>query len=184
MALNDNATLVVGSGNYFKAPVGTAMPADLTAPEVAWENIGNTSLTDIMSISSDGGDATVLGTLQNKSLRTTYSARTESFAIALQQFDQAALMLYYGSNATILPDGSVGVPEDPEPTDSAFLAVFVDGENIFAFYAPKAEIFRGDDVSLSDTETLASLPISVKPLKYQDNPWTYAVTPLGSVVGS
>ena len=29
----------------------------------------------------------------------------------------------------------------------AFLAIFVDGENVFAFYAPKAEIYRADDMS-------------------------------------
>jgi hypothetical protein len=55
----------------------------------------------------------------------------------LQQFDVNGLKLYYGSNAPILPDGSVGVPSDPTPTQAAFLAVFVDGENVFAFYAPR-----------------------------------------------
>jgi hypothetical protein len=42
------------------------------------------------SASSDGGDATVIGTLQNKSLRTTYATRTETIAITLQQFDKPA----------------------------------------------------------------------------------------------
>lgn len=52
MAKNDAATLVVDSGNYFIAPVGTAIPADLKAPEVAWENIGHTSIEDIFNTSS------------------------------------------------------------------------------------------------------------------------------------
>ena len=188
MALNDNATLVIGSGNYLTNAVGTPMPADLLDPNagivdpaVDWENVGHTSLEDIFSISSEGGEATVIGTLQNNSLRTKYSARTETMAIILQQFDKAALKLYYGSNAPELPDGTIGVPEQPVPTTAAFLAIFVDGENVFAFYAPKAEIYRGDDLSISDTESLAGLPIGIKPMKYGTNTWTYAITPLGTV---
>jgi hypothetical protein len=180
VALNDAATLVIGSGNYLTAPVGTAMPTDLTAPDVAWESIGHTSLEDIFGATSEGGDATVLGTLQNKSLRTSYSPRQETFAVKLQQFDKPGLKLYYGSNAVELADGSLGVPQDPEPTEVAFLAIFIDGENVFAFYAPKAEVFRGDDIDLSSAEALASLPLSVKPLVYQTNTWAYAVTPLAA----
>jgi hypothetical protein len=57
----------------------------------------------------------------------------------------------------------------------------VDGDNVFAFYAPKAEIYRADDLSLADTESLAGLPLGVKPMAYGNNAWTYAVTPLGAV---
>lgn len=179
MALNDAATLVIGAGNYFTAPTGTAMPADLTAPGAAWTNVGHTSLEDIFAIASEGGEATVLGTLQNKSLRTKYSARTEKMTFTVQQFDEDSLKLYYGSNAPTLPDGTLGVPTEPVPTTCAFLVIFIDGANEFAFYVPKAEIYRADDVSLSDTESLAGLPLGVTPLQYQTNNWTYAVTPLG-----
>ncbi|MFF3249736.1 hypothetical protein ACFYWP_01730 [Actinacidiphila glaucinigra] len=179
MALNDNATLVIGSGNFLTAPVGTDIPDDLLVPTSPWDAVGHTSLEDIFSITSEGGDATVVGSLQSKSLRTKYSPRTETMAFTLQQFDVPGLRLYYGSNAPILPDGSVGVPQDPAPTVCAFLAVFVDGENYFAIYAPKAEIYRADDVSFGDTESLAGLPLGVKPMSYGSNSWTYAITPLG-----
>jgi hypothetical protein len=184
LALNDNATLVVGSGNYLTAPVGTPMPDDLLVPTSPWESIGHTSLEDVFGITSEGGEATTIGSLQNKSLRTKYSARTETMTFTLQQFDKAALRLYFGANAPTLPDGSIGVPADPEPTQAAFLAVFVDGENQFAFYAPKAEIYRNDDMAIADTESLAGLPLGVKPMVFGTNPWTYAVTPLGGVVAS
>lgn len=181
MAVNDNAVLVIDSGNYFTAPVGTALPLDLASPEAAWKAVGHTSLEDIFSTSSEGGEATVIGTLQKKNLRTTYSPRTETLNFTLQQFDQEGLKLYYGSNAVVNADGTLGVPVSPTPTIAAFLAIFVDGENHFAFYAPKAEIFRSDDPEFSDTESLASLPIGVKPVQYQSNTWAYAVTPLASV---
>lgn len=184
MALNDNATLVIGSGNYLTAPVGTDLPDDLLVPTSPWSAVGHTSLEDILSISSEGGEATTIGTLQNKSLRTKYSARTETIALTLQQFDIAGLKLYYGSNAPVLANGTVGVPTDPTPTVTAFLAVFVDGENYFAIYAPKAEIYRADDISFGDTESLAGLPIGVKPMAFGSNTYTYAITPLGASVAT
>ena len=73
------------------------------------------------------------------------------------------------------------IASSPVPTVCAFLAIFIDGENVFAFYAPKAEVYRGDDMSISDTENLASLPLAVKALQSGTNPYTYAVTPLGDV---
>ncbi|WP_327431416.1 phage tail tube protein [Streptomyces sp. NBC_01236] len=184
MAINDDATLVVGSGNYLTAPTGTAMPADLLTPTSPWQNVGHTSLEDVFGITSEGGEATTIGSLQNKSLRTKYSARTETMTFTLQQFDTVALKLYFGANAPILPDGSVGVPTEPEPTQAAFLAIFVDGDNHFAFYAPRAEIYRADDMAISDTESLAGLPLGVKPMAYGNNAWTYAITPLGGVMAT
>lgn len=177
--IDDAAVLVIGSGNYFTAPVGTPAPEDLLAPESPWENVGHTSLDDVFGVTSDGGDATVLGTLQNKSLRTSYSARTETLAFTLQQFNAAGLRLFYGSNAPTLPNGMIGVPNDPQPTQCAFLVVFLDGDNHFGFWAPKSEIYRADDMAMSDTESLAGMPLGVKPMAYQSNAFTYAVTPLG-----
>lgn len=182
--INDDATLVIGSGNYFTSPTGTEFPADLLAPMSPWGNVGHTSLEDIFAVSSEGGEATVLGTLQNKSLRTKYSARTETMTFTLQQFDTDGLRLYYGANAPILPNGLLGVPAEPVPTVCAFLVIFIDGDNHFAFYAPKAEVYRADDFSASDTESLAGLPLGVKPMVLGSNAWTYAVTPLGGTVES
>lgn len=184
MALNDSAVLAIDSGNYFTAAPGTPLPADLRSPESAWTSIGHTSLEDIMTIESDGGDAEVLGSLQNRSLRTRRAARTETFAIILQQFDEPGLKLYYGANSKKLSDGTMSVPNDPKPTVCAFMAIFVDGENVFAFYAPKAEIIRGDDIEFSDTESLMGLPLVVTPLAYEGNDWAYSVTPLAATSGS
>lgn len=180
MALNDAATLVIGAGNFFKAPAGTSLPADLLDIDTPWENVGHTSLEDIFGLDSEGGEPSILGTLQNKTLRTKYSDRVESFTFTLQQFDEDSLKLYFGDNMVDLGNGALGVPSNPAPTESAFLAVFVDGTNVFAFYAPKAEVYRGDTMSLSDTESLAGLPLKVTPLQYQTNQYTYAVTPLAA----
>ena len=184
MAIQDGSTLVINTGNYFLAPVGTAAPADLLAPGGAWENVGHTSLEDIFSLTSDGGEATVLGTLQSKSLRTSYSSRTETMRFTLQQFDSDSLRLFFGRNMKETNDERfLGVPQTPQPTQAAFLVVFIDGENTFSFYAPKVEILRGDDMELSDTESLAGLPLDVKPMIYTPaggvaNTWAWAVSPI------
>lgn len=182
MALDINYTLVPGAGNYFVAPTGTAFPADLTTPAAPWASIGHTSLEDILDLTFEGGEKTVLGTLQAKSARTTYSPTSEEFAVVLQQFDAASLALYFGSNMVSINGGELlGIPQSPEPTEVAFLAAFYDGSRVFAFYAPRVEILRGDDPDFGDAENFAGLPLAVTPLIYDTNTWAYAVTPLDYV---
>lgn len=181
MALIDNATLVVGAGNFYTSATGQAFPTDPLAVASPWENVGHTSIEDVFGIEEEGGEATVLGTLQNRTLRTRYSDRVETFNFILQQFDEDSLKLYFGANAVAVSEVLLGVPATPEPTEGAFLAIFIDGDEYFCFYAPKAELFRGDAMALEDTESLAGLPIKVTPLQHNTNTWTYAVTPIGGV---
>jgi len=164
LARNDDATLKVGTGRFYTAPVDTALPADLLAPGVEWTEMGHTSLEDILSAASEGGDQTTLGTLQNKNLRVVIAPRTESYNMRLMQFDAPSLKLYYGSNAVVTASGAVQVPQDPKPTEVAWLFVFEDGDTVGAVYAEKASIFRSDDVAIADTESLSQLPLRVTPL--------------------
>ena len=182
MALKDNAVLVIDTGNYFLAEPGTAAPANLLEPGAEWDNVGHTSLEDILGLGSEGGEATILGTLQSKSLRTSYSARTETMTFTLQQFDEDSLKLYFGRNMDYI-DGDkrfMGVPETPQPTVAAFLIIFVDQEEHFAFYVPRAEILRGDDMEFGETGAIMGLPLSVSPKKHGANKWAWALTPIGN----
>lgn len=189
MAIKDDATLVIGAGNFYTAVTATAVPAALNvAPPIAWDNVGHTSLADVFAWAVDGGEATILGTLQNKQLRTTYSTRTETFTLVVQQWDEDALKKFFGTNATT---ETVGVAPDEitwfhvpasnaAPFVGAFLGIFIDGANYFGIYAPKAEVFRGDVPGLA-TDGLASLPLKVTPLIDGANDWAYMITPLGTV---
>lgn len=185
MPLNDNAVLKPTTAHYYLATVGTVLSIDdLLAPPAPWVEVGHTSIENLLSITSDGGDATSLGTLQNPNLRTSYSQRTETFAFTLMQWDAASLALYFGSDSATLSGDSAGfqsVPTTPTPTTKAFAVVFRDGVNALAFWAPKAEILRGDDLSMDDNESLAGLPLSVKPLQHLTNDFAYAITPLAAV---
>ena len=180
MAINDNATLVVSTGRFYTAPVGTAIPTDLSAPGGLWKDVGHTSLEDVLTFNSEGGEATVLGTLQSPALRTSYSKRVESFQFTLQQWDEDGQKLYFGSNA-VVNAGLLQVPTDPTPTECAFLVVFKDKAKMLPIYAPKAEIFRADNIEISDTESLAGLPLKVTPLVNGTNAYSYAIGLLGAV---
>jgi hypothetical protein len=183
MALSDTATLAVGTGHFWLSPTNTAPPATLAAllaPASPWAEVGHTSLENIIAFSSDGGDVTTLGTLQSPTLRSVVAPRVESLQINLNQWDLASLLLYFGSNAAEISGGSIytGVPSAPAVTTKAFLGVIIDGSTKFAFFAPKAEIFRGDDIDFSDTSSLTQLPLKITPLNYSTNTWAYAVTAL------
>lgn len=181
MSKNDNAVLKVGEGNFFVAPVGTKPPTNLTQPGSEWSNIGHTSLKNIMKVEADGGERKILGTLQARNLRTSTSARTEKLKINLHQFDKDSLKLHFGSNMAPTTDDPrfMGVPEAPTPTQVAFMAVFTDGTEIFALWAPKAEVIRSDNMDLQDTEEFSSLPILVTPVKHGNNPFGWSLTPIG-----
>lgn len=185
MAINDNATLVVKTGRFYVNAVGTAAPDDLTPAALkadGWEELGHTSLEDILSWATEGGETTSLGSLQSPSLRTTTSGRTESFTTTLLQWDAATLPFYFGSDMTFIPGSDIfmGVSSNPKPVKKAFLVVFEDGENRFPVYAPSAEIGRGDDLSISSTEELAGLPIQITLTNYQGNAWAFAVAPIAT----
>lgn len=167
MTTQDNTTLKVGIARFYTAPVGTARPttvATLKTPPVAWEEVGNTSLDNILTLTSEGGNVTTLASLQNKSLRQTVEARVESLGINLLEWTTDSLLAYYGGNAVITADGAVEVPSEPVPLEKAFLAVLEDGTNVGGFYAEKSSLFRSDDIAIADTNSLAQLPIKVTAL--------------------
>ena len=179
MALNDNATLIVDSANYFVAPAGTVLPANFASIAALWENIGHTDLDEVIGFSSEGGESEVKGTLQNRKLRTKRSTQTDKMRINLQQFDQAGLKLFYGSNSEVnATTGAVRKPDSPEPTRKAFLAVFYDGANALYDYCPLVEIIGGDAMELADAEEFASLPLDLTPLNYLTNKWARETSPV------
>lgn len=186
MAINDQSTLVVKTGRFYVHDVGTPAPTDLSRSALeteGWEEMGHTSLEDILSWATEGGEATTLGSLQSPSLRQTTSARTESFTTTLLQWDEKTLPFYFGGNMELIPGSDIfmGVKSSPAPVTKAFLVVFEDGQNSFPVYAPSASIGRGDDLSIDSTEDLAGLPISITLLNHEGKDWAFAVAPIGGV---
>ena len=186
MAINDTSTLVVKTGRFYVNEVGTAAPTALDRASLltaGWEELGHTSLDDILSWATEGGETTTLGSLQSPSLRQTTSARTESFTTTLLQWDAKTLPFYFGGNMELIEGSDIfmGVKSAPEPIRRAFLVVFEDGQNRFPVYAPAASIGRGDDLAIDSTEDLAGLPIQISLLNHEGNDWAFAVAPIGGV---
>ncbi len=182
MALDDDATLVPAVGHYFRAPQFTARPADPLAPGSPWVDLGHTKLDGPFAIGSEGGDATTLGTWQNKSLRVSYAPRVESVAIELKQWDVDSLKLYYGSNAPVVA-GNVRVPANGLPTLAALFCLISDGVDKMAAYWPSVSMFRGDDIEF-DAEDLAGLPVLATILGQSGEDWLYEITPKGAIGAS
>lgn len=178
MALNDNAVLKPNTAHFYTNTTDDAatvtLPEDLRNPGVGWEHMGHTSLEDILSATTEGGEQSILPSLQNRQLRTARNAATTSFRVNLLQLDPNSARLYFGSNAVIDADNRVvSVPADPQPFECAWLCVMYDGTNDAGYFARRAEIVRGEDLSISDTESLAQLPVQITPLSIGDGGTPY-----------
>lgn len=178
MAINDSAVVKIATAHFYTAPTGTAAPAGGIVEGVEWEEVGHTTLEDILSMSTEGGEKTVLGTLQNRNLRTSYSAKSTAFNFSVHQFDEEGLKLFYGANSIVDSDGRIGPADTPQPTETAFYVLIEDGDSFFDFYCEKSEILGAEDMALADTESLASLPLAVTPLSASAGKAPFLVGPV------
>lgn len=180
MALNDNAVLTAAVGYVYTAPVGTApiTPSALKTANLevtsgwtptAWSLLGHTSRNDMPEFGFDGGDTEVKGTWQRKKLReVTTDEPVDYLTLFLQQFDQDALSLYYGTNA-VNTKGIFAVAGAGNPVvEKALLVVVEDGTFRIGFHAHKASIKRDDAIQLP-VDDLASLPIRATFLQHNNN---------------
>lgn len=184
MALNADAVLKPSRADFYWAPVKTALPTDLTkTPASAWSHLGHSSIEDILTVSTDGGESTQLGSIQSPSLRTSTSAAIRSFTVNFLQWDEATLKLYYGGNATIAAGGVVNVPEVPEPSEGAWLAILRDGSAYGGFYAAKCSAIGDGDINISDTDSLAQIPVKFTPQSVDGASHAFSFIPLKKAAG-
>lgn len=182
MAFNDDAVIKISTAHFYTAPVGTAAPTDPSKPTSPWEEVGHTTMDNILSFSSEGGEKSVLGSLQNRNLRTSYSDRSNTFSFNIHQYDDAGMKLYLGSNS-VDKGGRIGPADTPRPTQVAWYVCVEDGERYFDFYVPKADILGAEDLSLADTESLAFLPLQVVPLKNAGETSAWYMKPVSKLPG-
>lgn len=179
MALTDAAVAIINTGKFYTATTGTAAPTNYLAPGVAWTDLGHTSIENILALQSEGGEVTVLGTLQSEVFRSTTTPRVDSFAIISNQWDVDTYKMYFGANATQDSTSKlVSVPSAPTATEKAFLAVFTAGAYNFAVHAAKVEIKRGDDLDISERNSIAGIPLLVTPVSHSGSTSYWGITPL------
>lgn len=169
MALNDEAVLTAAVGYVYTGPVGTAAPSaaelddlDLESPSswtaTSWDSIGHTSRGDMPEFGFDGGDSEIKGTWQRKKLReVTTEDPVDYLTLFLHQFDEDALSLYYGKNASTTA-GEFAVSGKSDPTEKAVFVVIEDGDVRIGFHSAKASVKRDDAIQLP-VDDFASLPI-------------------------
>jgi hypothetical protein len=181
MALNDNAVLTAAIGYVYTASVGTAAPAASALDTLnlettsgwtpaTWKLLGHTSRNDMPEFGFDGGDSEVKGTWQRKKLReVTTEEPVDYLTLFLNQFDEDALELYYGTNASSTAGLFAVAGAGNTAVEKALFVVIEDGSFRLGFHASKASIKRDDAIQLP-VDDLAALPVKATFLQHSTNP--------------
>jgi hypothetical protein len=169
MAENDDAVLTAAVGYVYTGAIGTAPPTpaslktlNLTDPSTwtgatGWTSVGHTSRGTLPEFGFDGGDTEIKGSWQKKKLREISTEDPIDFVtVLLHQFDEQALELYYGPNASSTT-GVFGV-KTGQTNEKALLVVIEDGTLRLGHHAHKASVKRDDSIELP-IDDLAALPV-------------------------
>lgn len=194
MAENDNAVLTAAVGYVYTAPVGTAAPTPaqlngLTLNNPAswavsgWTSVGHTSRGSLPEFGFDGGSSEVKGSWQKKKLREiTTEDPVDYVTVTLHQFDEQALELYYGPNASSTP--GVFAVTTGQVNEKALLIVIEDGDVRLGHHAFKASVKRDDAIDLP-IDDFASFPVRFTYLDYLTNPpFTWIASELFNVTSA
>ncbi|WP_378144815.1 hypothetical protein ACFJGV_15160 [Cnuibacter sp. UC19_7] len=161
----DATTLVVpGHGTVFTAAANTAMPATgleafslAGTPPTGWTSLGHTSKQNTVAFSTDGGDASSLGTWLEDAVRTIYAATNWALTVNGLQVDKPTLDLSF--NGGFDEDDGYIVPGSNAGKAVAMFVLCQDGSGQLGFYIPNTSTKLGSAPSI-DTENFFELPLS------------------------
>lgn len=178
MSLDDSAVLLPGTGHFLIGNVAAAQPvlADLTAfaadtsdLPTGFTDLGHTDLDQILTFGQDGGDTTVKGSWQNKSLREIVTTETVDFISAKSlQLDNTVLSLYYGGGDAT-GTNTFEVPDSGTPTEKALCLIMLDGTTPVAIYASKVSIRRESEIEVA-SDDFTKFPLRFTFLKNASDP--------------
>ena len=182
MAENDNAVLTAAVGYVYVGPVGTAAPTPAALKTInldstsgwgsgltVWSPVGHTSRGNLPEFGFDGGKEEVRGSWQKKKLREVVSEEPVDYlTVNLLQFDEDALSLYYGDNASSTT-GVFAYSGSSGTNEKAGLVIIEDGTLRVGFHFSKASVKRDDKIELP-IDDLASLPVKFTFLNHSTNP--------------
>ncbi|QFG10394.1 major tail protein [Mycobacterium phage Anthony] len=179
MSENDDAVLTAAVGYIYTNAVGSARPAasliptlDLTKPEswataTGWKSVGHTSRGTLPEFGFEGGDSEVKGSWQKKKLREIQSEDPIDYlTVVLHEFDEDALSLYYGENASD-EAGVFGYSGKGDVNEKSGLVIIEDGDLRLGFHFHKASVKRDDAIELP-IDDLAALPVRFTFLDHED----------------
>jgi hypothetical protein len=150
--------LPLTAGTYVAGTTPATVITQVT-PVNGWDTCGHTARSTLPEFGFDGGKTTVKGSWQKKRLREVISGDdvADHVIIHLEQWDRAALELYYGADAADT-DGVFGVDGNFTPVEKALLVVIIDGAEKLGFYAPKASFTRDSAITMK-VDDLSELPV-------------------------
>lgn len=165
MAADAGTLFIPGHGTVFRAPANTPMPeAGPTAFSLGstvptgWTSLGHTSKENMISFSTDGGDARVLDTWLQDAVRTIYASVNWTLGINALQLDKPTLDLAF-NGAVDSDDGGYIIPASNGGLENALFVLAQDTTASLGFYIPNTSTKLGDS-PVFDTENFTELPLS------------------------
>jgi hypothetical protein len=167
MTLDNTAVMRPGTGHFLLRTASTASPsfadleafvADTTDLPTGCVDLGHTSLNDVLAFEQDGGESTVIGSWQTKSLKEIVTSEAvDYFTTTALQLDNDTLALYYGAgDATVANEWSA--PENFSTTEKGVTIVMFDGSDWVAIDCGRVSIRREAGLA-PDPEYFLGLPL-------------------------
>jgi len=140
------------TGSLYKAPVGTAMPTDVTtALAAAWKELGYTETGPSMSVDTNKESFTPWQSLAP--VRETVTEQTITAGFTLWQRNAETLKLAWGGGTVTGTTTRVFTPPaTPVLVENAFVFEIVDGTLIDRYLLPRATVSLNGDVAFAKDE--------------------------------
>lgn len=147
---------------------GTTAKVNITelAKPNGWTPIGHTASDDLPEFGYEGGDTETKGSWQKKTLKeVTTDTLVDYVTLKLLQFDADTMELYYGKNASSIPNVFGVKSGGAKAVERAILIILQDGDFVIAFSAAKASTRRDEAIALAPDD-FSQLPIRATFLDY------------------
>jgi hypothetical protein len=169
--------VVPSGGDVYQAPIGTALPDDLTTPPVApWENIGFLSDDNPPTITGLQRDATDLFAWNvDTPLRSALAPAAPVLQMELLQVEsEDALKLYFGGGTwtpgTAPDPDSYDAPAIAQPPETATIIDVIDGAKLYRLMFPRTQTRANGDMALA-RGGFVTMPVAMSVLTPSTGPW-------------
>lgn len=149
MSLNDELVRVGITGHVYAAPVGTALPDDVTTPlDPAFVEVGLISedgLTQSMDVTKE-----LLRAWQRPAgVRTLTTEVNWTWQFVCEETSPIVLDLYYGGAESTTAGGvsTTNIPAWPSSTERAWVIQIEDGDIITRYAIPKGDVTERGEVN-------------------------------------
>jgi hypothetical protein len=188
MARTADDIVVPSGGDVYQAPVGTALPADLTTPlPVAWENIGFLSDDNPPTITGLTRDATDLFAWNvDTALRSALAPSAPLIQMELLQVEsEDAFKLFFGGGTWVAgvdpAASSYEAPGISVPVEAATVIDVVDGAKLYRLMFPRTQTRANGDMAMG-RGAFITMPIAMSVLTPSSGTWLKALVGPNPVV--